>query len=220
MGRKHQVKTARERGRAEPSTAYLWGEWAVLFVVLPLIAFTELFTVRVFYFYLPAFIYCGIIFSRHRWPPPRPQQKLQPWWFILRTALAFAMLAGFTLCFLPERWLAFPKAAPGLFLMVMGLYPLVSAWPQEFVFRRFYFARYEKIFPSPAALLHSNAAVFCLLHLMYDNWIALAFTLAGGYLFALTFRRTGSLAWVWLEHALYGQWIFAIGLGSFFYEGP
>ena len=34
-----------------------------------------------------------------------------------------------------------------------------------------------------------------------------------------TYRRTGSLLFSGIEHALYGDFLFTIGWGSFFYEG-
>jgi hypothetical protein len=42
----------------------------------------------------------------------------------------------------------------------------------------------------------------------------------GGVLFSKTWEDTGSLFLVSLEHALYGCWIFTLGLGEWFYEGP
>ncbi len=41
----------------------------------------------------------------------------------------------------------------------------------------------------------------------------------GGWLFADTYRQSRSLWLVCLEHALYGDLIFTIGLGTFFYHG-
>ena len=41
----------------------------------------------------------------------------------------------------------------------------------------------------------------------------------GGVLFARTYLTSGSLAMAALEHALYGNFIFTIGLGEFFFHG-
>ena len=41
----------------------------------------------------------------------------------------------------------------------------------------------------------------------------------GGLMFANTYRRTNSLFLVSLEHALYGNTLFFIGLGWFFWGG-
>jgi hypothetical protein len=41
----------------------------------------------------------------------------------------------------------------------------------------------------------------------------------GGLLFAKTYRDTGSLRAVFVEHYIYGAVIFTVGLGEFFYNG-
>jgi hypothetical protein len=41
----------------------------------------------------------------------------------------------------------------------------------------------------------------------------------GGLLFAYTFTRARSLPLVALEHGLWGDWLFTLGLGSYFYGG-
>jgi uncharacterized protein len=55
------------------------------------------------------------------------------------------------------------------------------------------------------------------MHILFHNWIALALTFPGGILFALRYCNTRSLAVSSLEHALYGCFLFTIGLGQFFY---
>ena len=41
----------------------------------------------------------------------------------------------------------------------------------------------------------------------------------GGYIFASTYKKTKSLLIVSIEHALYGNTIFFLGLGWFFWGG-
>ncbi len=45
------------------------------------------------------------------------------------------------------------------------------------------------------------------------------YPLLGGVLFAKTYEETGSLIISGIEHALYGGFIFTIGLGKHFYYG-
>jgi uncharacterized protein len=42
----------------------------------------------------------------------------------------------------------------------------------------------------------------------------------GGLLFSLTYQRSGSLLLTSIDHALFGNFIFTIGLGQFFHHGP
>jgi uncharacterized protein len=44
-------------------------------------------------------------------------------------------------------------------------------------------------------------------------------TFFGGILFAWRYVETGSLLTSSVEHALYGCWLFTVGLGVYFYHG-
>jgi len=46
-----------------------------------------------------------------------------------------------------------------------------------------------------------------------------ALTLPSGWLFADTYRRSESLLAASIEHALYGGFLFTVGLGRHFYNG-
>lgn len=114
---------------------------------------------------------------------------------------------------------ALPRERPVLWVAVLLLYPVLSALPQEFIFRVFFFHRYRPLFPAPWQLALASAFVFALAHLVLGNWVALWLSLAGGLLFAYTYAKTGSLALVTLEHGLWGNWLFTLGLGAYFYGG-
>ena len=64
-----------------------------------------------------------------------------------------------------------------------------------------------------------GAAFFAWAHIVFHNVWACAFTFVGGLFFLSTYRRTGSLLFAAVEHALYGDFLFSIGWGAFFYEG-
>ncbi len=104
-------------------------------------------------------------------------------------------------------------------MMVMCLYPLLSVVPQEIIFRPFFFRRFEPLFPRPWLMLAASAITFGFAHVLFQNWVAVLMCMAGGLIFAITYQRTRSLAVVWFEHALYGCFIFTIGLGTYFYHG-
>jgi membrane protease YdiL (CAAX protease family) len=108
---------------------------------------------------------------------------------------------------------------PLLLLMILGLYPVLSALPQELVFRALFFRRYGAILPGGGAGLVLNAALFSMAHLMYWSGIVAAMTFFGGLAFAWAYERRGSFAMAVVMHALAGQIVFALGLGMFFYSG-
>lgn len=117
------------------------------------------------------------------------------------------------------RWFALPSERPGLWLLVMVLYPLLSVYPQEVTFRAFFCHRYRPLFGNDRAMLAVNALAFGWAHVMFENWVAVALCLIGGWLFADTYLRTRSLLLACIEHAIYGCALFTIGLGWFFYGG-
>jgi membrane protease YdiL (CAAX protease family) len=138
---------------------------------------------------------------------------------LLRAAAAALLIAGLVLALHPERFLALPRQQPRLFLAGLVLYPLLSAWPQEVLYRSFFFRRYAVLFGSGDGLVVASGVAFAMLHLVYPNLLAPLLSLPAGLILAWRYRRRGSLGAVWVEHSLYGLLLFALGLGSYFYDG-
>jgi CAAX protease family protein len=135
-----------------------------------------------------------------------------------------ALVAGATA--VAATWLLFPRnlfllpqRAPALWLMIMLLYPLVSALPQELIFRPLFFRRYGALFPGRQVALAVNALAFSGAHLMYAHPLVLGMTLVGGYVFGWLYLVRGSFPAAVLAHAIAGQAIFTSGLGVLFYSG-
>jgi len=118
----------------------------------------------------------------------------------------------------PDLFLAFPQKRPYRWALVFVLYPL-STYPQEIIFRGFFFQRYESLFAHPLGLIIVNGLSFGLMHMVYGNWIAPILCTIGGLLFAYRYQKTQSLFLVSLEHGLWGTFLYTIGLGWFFYSG-
>jgi uncharacterized protein len=137
----------------------------------------------------------------------------------LRAVLAAAVISALVLLLRPAAFLALPRHEQTLWLAGLALYPFLSAWPQEVIFRVFFFHRYGPLFPSTAGLMAADAAAFGFLHAIYPNAVAPLLSLPAGLLLALTYRRTRAMGPVWLEHAIYGLLLFTLGLGEFFYDG-
>lgn len=137
-----------------------------------------------------------------------------------RFFLIGAAMNIFVFLFKPELFLVLLKTEPLRWLAVMILYPIFSAFTQEIVFRNFFFFRYEKLFEERMTLLVIiNALLFSYIHIVFENWIAIIFTFFGGILFAITFLKTRSTLLVSIEHALYGNTLYTLGLGYYFYHG-
>jgi hypothetical protein len=114
----------------------------------------------------------------------------------------------------PEWLFWLPRKNIGFWGLIMIVYPILSVCPQAYVYRALYERRYAQAFSSPCLSLVAGTLFFCLAHIPFDNFWALVFTLPGGFLFLLTYRRTGSLGLSTLEHALYGDLLFTIGWGA------
>ena len=119
----------------------------------------------------------------------------------------------------PELEWSLPRRNPTFWAIVMLAYPVLSVYPQGLLYRAFIFERYASLFTGKWTMIVASAAAFAFLHIIFRNWLAVAMTFFGGLLFAARYAETGSLATSSFEHALYGCFLFTVGLGQFFYHG-
>ncbi|MFT5846802.1 CPBP family intramembrane glutamic endopeptidase [Psychroserpens sp.] len=103
----------------------------------------------------------------------------------------------------PLKWLA-----------ILFFYSVFSVYPQELIFRTFFFQRYQSLFKNEMLFIILNATLFSLAHLFFRNGLVMILTFVGGILFALTFKKTKSTLLVTIEHAIYGCWLFTVGMGE------
>ena len=210
--------------------ARLWGEFAVLYIGVPLACAFALRPEQVVNV-LAASVIAGVILL-----------ALTPGWrwvrlFICRpirdlVALAvFAAVAGGIIYSLvqelaPWSYLSLATQRTELWIMIMALYPFLSALPQELLFRALFFERYGVLFgwrgdgaPMPWLAIIVNSLCFGLAHLFYWNWVAVGLTAAGGLAFAYAYTRLRSFPLAFLMHVVAGHLIFTLGVGLFFYHG-
>lgn len=121
--------------------------------------------------------------------------------------------------FYPDKLFLLPREHPLIWLLILLLYPALSVYPQELLYRAFFFSRYAGLFTDKYFMIMASTVFFAFMHVVFGNPVAILSTLIGGYLFADTYSRTRSLRLVCLEHALYGSVIFTLGLGEFFVFG-
>jgi membrane protease YdiL (CAAX protease family) len=140
-------------------------------------------------------------------------------WVLIPLLIAAPLLVLLTFAFAPDRLFGFVRARPGLWAVVMVLYPVLSAYPQGLVYRTFIFHRYSRIFPTPSTRILGSAMAFSAVHIVFENWLAPVLSLFGGVLFAWTYERTRSSLVTTLQHAAFGCLVFTVGLGQYFYHG-
>lgn len=205
----------------------LWSEFVLLFVGVPILMavwFEEIQRNRMLF---PTVLgLAGLaLFLLWRTPGWRFRDLfrgpvLSEWRLILGFwAVSAATCASFVFAIDPDAFLSFALYRPQLWLMVVVLYPLLSAWPQEIIYRTLFFERYGGLFRlAPMAIL-VNGVIFGFGHLFYDNWITITMTAAGGAIMGWAYLRNRSTALAWVLHSLSGQLVFTAGLGRYFYSG-
>ena len=199
-------------------------EFSILFIGLPL-------GYRFAPFRIPALPFLWIVTAYAWWQLLRDPRfdramlwnagALPPRWkWILLTFMVTAFLIWLGVHrFAPQLEWSFVRRSPAFWAIVMVLYPVLSVYPQALLYRAFFFERYASLFPGRWTTILASATAFAFMHLIFRNGLAVALTFAGGILFASRYAETGSLFTSAFEHALYGCWIFTVGLGQYFYHG-
>ena len=120
----------------------------------------------------------------------------------------------------PELFMRWPIEQPDLWVATLLVYPIISVIPQEIIYRTFFFHRYKPIMPSKYMRWGVSTFAFGLAHLVYGNWIAVVLSWIGGALFGYRYMKTRSTPVVVIEHAVWGCFIFTVGLGSYLVVTP
>lgn len=98
----------------------------------------------------------------------------------------------------------------------ISLYSFVSAFPQEFIYRKFWFDRYATMLPRSFLLL-ANSLTFAFMHIIFWHPIPLLLTFIAGWWISSSYLRFRSVLFASLEHAVYGSLAFLIGYHTYFH---
>lgn len=201
---------------------WLWLELIAVFVLMPLLLYWRVLPK----WPIPILVLCSVAaLLLLRADPSFDTRRLTAvpatgWSALLvRTGVLCAIIGAGVWLFLPERLFEFVRRAPALWAMVMLLYPLFSVYPQELLYRAWFMHRYQPLFGSEVALIAASAVLFGFVHIIFGNWLSVVLSAVGGVLFAITYLKTGSLVAASIEHAIFGDFIFTIGLGQYFFHG-
>src|SRR5215472_6991428 len=98
-------------------------------------------------------------------------------------AVLGALIVAAVVWLAPEDLFDLVRHRPRLWLLVMVFYPVASVYPQEIIYRAFFFHRYGALFPTDAGRIVASAAVFAIGHVFFRRpWIAMTLTFVGGLL--------------------------------------
>ncbi len=153
---------------------------------------------------------------RQLWDAALARQGLRA--LAVRTLFVWTGLFLYALVRVPDHLFDMPRTRPVAWLLVMLLYPPISAYSQEIMFRTLFFHRYAALLRRPAARVLASGLLFGWAHIVVHNLTAIFLASIGGLLFAATYERRRSTLLVSIEHGLYGNFIFTIGLGGLFYN--
>ncbi|WP_282123556.1 CPBP family intramembrane glutamic endopeptidase [Algibacter mikhailovii] len=138
--------------------------------------------------------------------------------FVKSVCIKFIIIAAITTAFVwdANKDLLFNVLLnkPKLWVFIVFVYSVFSVYPQELLYRTFYFKRYPNLVENKVLYVVLNAFLFALAHLFFKNMLVLVLTFLGGIVFALTYQNTKSTLLVTIEHAIYGCWLFTVGMGD------
>lgn len=200
-------------------------EFFLLCVCLPTVIIVYKLAPFMFLFLWSAAIYCWAVlrFQHHehlkelwKWDAVT-WENMKP--LLIRWVFASIGMLAFIYFYDPERVFFLVKERPQIIPFLLLMYPLLSALPQEFIFCSFFFERYKSFFKTQTVMVIASAVVFAYAHVLFINIVAPSLSLIAGVIFAMTYAKTKSLALVTIEHGLYGNVLFLVGLGWYFYGG-
>ena len=141
-------------------------------------------------------------------------------WYML--AIRFAVIVG---CFSLYTIVVDPESPRALFqhnymswALLMILYPVFSVIPQEIIYRAFFFHRYGSLFKEKRVSWLVNTMLFAFGHILFKNWVAIIGSFVFSLIWATTYLQSRSILTVTIEHALYGDSAFILGVGYYFYS--
>ena len=200
------------------SLNYKIGEFVIIFLILPISFMFNYLVWLKFGIALIGLAYIIYVLLKIENLPFKIAKNLNWLWFWKQTFIKLLIISVLTIFYV---WLTNKEALfvvllqkPKLWVFILFIYSFFSVYPQELVYRTFFFKRYKPLFNSGPTLIVVNALVFSLGHIFFKNTLVLILTFLGGILFALTYFKTESTLLVSIEHAVYGSWLFTVGMGN------
>ncbi len=211
---------------SHPSRPRLIAEFVLLFVILPVVMWLWLEPRTLFGLLWAVTFICLWIWKKRTGQTVRAAvcsfrhmpghlNKLM----LVRFLICAALMVGFLQWYEPSRLFGLPQERTVLWALIMVFYPLLSVFPQEVIYRLFFYDRYDALFPGERTMMIASGLAFGHGHLIFNNWVAYVMSMIGGLIFAHTYSKTRSFPLVWIEHGIYGCFLFTVGLGWYFYTG-
>lgn len=200
------------------SVKYRLIEFFLIFFVIP-VSFTITFPVWIkIIIGVTGFLYIIYVLLKIEKNKVKISKQLNWTSFFKETVIKLLVIAFITIVFVyfldKESLFKVIINKPFLWMAILFIYSVFSVYPQELIYRTFYFQRYQNLFHNKNLFIFINAIVFSLAHLFFRNSLVIILTFLGGLLFAFTYKKTKSTLLVSIEHAIYGCWLFTVGMGE------
>jgi len=114
----------------------------------------------------------------------------------------------------PQLLFSVVKQKPFVWLAILFVYAFLSVIPQELIYRGFFYSRYYYLFPNKKIFSILNVVCFSWCHVFLGNIWVMVITALAGVFFVYTYEKEKSLLWTVVEHSLYGNLVFTLGLGE------
>ncbi len=180
-------------------------EFLIIFIIIPV---SYVFTYPLFVKFIIGFLgFIYVVFVLQR--VEKNKFKINPnlnWkQFWKSTLFKFSLIATLTILFVwitdKESLFTVMLNKPLMWFIILLVYSLLSVYPQELLYRLFFFQRYSVLFKNEYLLIFVNAIVFSLAHLFFRNALVIIITFLGGILFAHQGRRCGRCLRLVYHHA-------------------
>ena len=136
---------------------------------------------------------------------------------MLTAAIVIAFMFIAVYLFDRENLFNLLKANPFILLMLCIFYPIFSAYGQEIIYRTFLFHRYRALFKTDLLLVLTSGIAFGFVHIVYYSHLSIILTFILGVYLAKTYLKTKSVLFAAILHGIYGNMVFLVGLGSYFW---
>ena len=135
-------------------------------------------------------------------------------------AIAFGismLMLGWVFFFDRENLFNLPRGNLKVWLALATFHPVFSAYVQEVLFRTFIFRRSQQVLGNGWLIIFASASVFSFAHIFYYHPVSMLLTFIMGLYLAWIYQKNHSVLFVAFLHGLYGNMVFTIGLGHYFW---
>lgn len=139
---------------------------------------------------------------------------------IARNGIILSLSALFLL--LLVMWIApgnlfdMPEKRFKLWVILCASYPLLSAYPQEIIYRLFLFKRYKRLLSTKILRITASGVTFGFAHIIYGSPVSVMLTLVAGFYLAYVYTNTKSVLFTTILHCVFGLLVFTVGLEHYF----